>query len=106
MKECRFEIGDRVDINSKLGLDDTVFRTALAGIKAVVGIFGPENHGWTVIYRDFNKRMQQWIIWIESPAGAVQMFEECMLDDRPENLTRTRDAIQEGKTAREILGIP
>ena len=106
MKECKFRIGDRVDINSEMASDDTEFKTSLAGMKVFDKIFGPEINGWVVIHRDFSKRFQQWIVWIESTAGAVQMFEEHNLVDRPENFARTRTAIQEGKTAWEILGLP
>ena len=107
MKECKFRVGDRVDLNAKKSMADTEFKTSFANLRTRDVIFGSRSiEAWVVIYRDFNKRLQQWILWIENPAGEVLRFEENLLLDRPENFTRTMTAVHEGKTAREILGVP
>lgn len=105
MKKCKFNIGDRVDINVRRIIhDDAGF--PFMNERMIDTVFGPNRfHGWTVIYRDFDKSLSQWIVWIESVQGQVKRVKEIYLSDRPENFARTQMTIQAGNTAREILGM-
>ena len=103
MKECKFKIGDHVDIDAEKAAGKAI----RAEVRLLQIIFGAQSlQRWRVIYRDLDKWTGGWMVWIESRSDEVQRFEECHLINRPENLTATKATIMSGNTAREILGIP
>ena len=103
MKECRFRIGDRVDISTKIDFSGGQFKAERILLQVM---FATESmQRWLVIFKSFDKGINSWMVWIESRAGEVHRFKERLLINRAENLTPTKTAIEKGKTAREILGL-
>lgn len=105
MKKCKFKLGDHVDINMEASLRDRTLLLEVRFLLYEVFEARKELENWTVFYCDFDKRVQEWMIWIESRGGNVKKIEQRRLIDRTENFKTTKAAIQKGKTAREILGL-